>query len=204
MDSGTSVSMQCWYEGRSAAAKIRGSNRWFLVRRSDGYEAFVHSSRVDARTGVGWCGDLSRVKAGLLALSRLGKTNAQQTGDDGYFTASDWASGPYGEWSGDCGKFAWLAYERAGNHLTLDDAWPMFSNYYSAGYSERGRNELPPYGALVGWQSDPGHIAVAVGGPNVATTQGWNGDGMWIARRSLADSTSFGGPNYYGWVVPRD
>lgn len=204
MDSGTSVSMQCWYDGRSAAGTIRGSNRWFLVRRSDGYEAFVHSSRVDARTGVGWCGDLSRVKAGLLALSRLGKTNAQQTSDHGYFTASDWASGPYGEWSGDCGKFAWVAYERAGNHLALDDAWPMFSNYYSAGYSERGRNELPPYGALVGWQSNPGHIAVAVGGPNVATTQGWNGDGMWIARRSLADSTSFGGPNYYGWVVPRD
>ena len=79
----------------------------------------------------------------------------------------------------------------------------MFWNYYSSSHSERGRNKLPAYGALVGWKSNPGHIAVAVGGSNVATTQGWDGDGLRIARKNLASSTSFGGPNYYGWVVPR-
>jgi hypothetical protein len=133
-------------------------------------------------------------------MKRVGKTNATQTGDAGYFT--DWPPGPYGEWSGDCAKFAWVAYKRAGKTLVRNNAWPLFWTYYSSSYSERGRTKLPRYGSLVGWQWSPGHIAVAVGGSYVATTQSTDGANLPIARKSLSN-TAFGGPNYYGWVIPR-
>jgi hypothetical protein len=40
---GTQVSLGCWMDGRTATGAY-ASNRWFLVRRGDGYEGFVHSS----------------------------------------------------------------------------------------------------------------------------------------------------------------
>jgi hypothetical protein len=94
----------------------------------------------------------------------------------------------------------------AGKDLVRNNAWPIFWTYYSSSYSERGRNKLPRYGALVGWNWNPGHIAVAVGGAHVATTLGRDGANAPISRKNLANST-FGDPGststYYGWVVPR-
>ena len=96
----TSVAMQCWIDGSTVTEAYR-SNRWFLVRRSDGYEAFVHSSRVGSQTSTPNCSTSVRVKAVLEAIKRMGQAIANSS-DAALF--SDWAPGPYGEWSGDCKK----------------------------------------------------------------------------------------------------
>ena len=64
---------------------------------------------------------------------------------------TDWAPGPYGEWSGDCKKLVSTAYRRAGLTLVSGNAKPTF-DYYWANRSLRGTG-LPRYGALVGFTS---------------------------------------------------
>lgn len=196
---GTTVSMRCWYDGRTATGAYK-SPRWFLVRRSsDGYEGFVHSSWVGSQTKVGWCGDSKRVKAGLAATQRIGKRNASETADTGYWS---W-TGPKGEWSGDCKAFAYIMYKRAGVTLHSGNGGPTFMYHYNSSYLERGRNKTPRYGSIVGWNWNPGHIAVAIGGHNVATTLGYDGDNAPITVKNLESSTSFGGSNFYGWAIPK-
>lgn len=51
---GTPVSMTTWIDGSWATGAYR-SNRWFLVKRSDGFEAFVHSSLVGRQTSSPAC-----------------------------------------------------------------------------------------------------------------------------------------------------
>lgn len=189
----SSVAMQCWIDGSWATEAYR-SNRWFLVRRSDGYEGFVHSSRVGSQTSTSNCGTSLRVKAGLEAIKRMGQATASSS-DAGLFT--DWAPGPYGEWSGDCKKLVSTAYRRAGLTLRSGNAKPTF-DYYWANRSARGGG-LPRYGALVGFNIalPYGHIAVAVGGNRIATTRG--NDGQRLTNEIQSTSTY---SNYVGWVLP--
>lgn len=216
---GTSVSMRCWYKGRTDVGTY-STDMWFLVRRSDNYEAFVHASRIPApgqpggQTNVGWCGNSIRVKAGLAAMARLGQVSPSA----GDVKAGGWtltgptsngdAFGPYGDWAGDCVKFARTAYNAAGKPLVRGNAWPVFNNYYSSDYAARGTDRMPLYGSLVGWNWSPGHIAVAVGGSFVATTIGRDrttatGTSQPISLKNLKVDTSFGGSGYTGWVVPK-
>ena len=192
---GTPVTMVCWIDG-SWATEAYSSNRWFLVRRSDRFEAFVHSSRVGSQVSTPNCGSVTRVKAGLEAIKRLGQVYASSS-DASLFSASSWSPGPYGEWSGDCKKLAYVAYYRAGLTLVGGNAKPTF-DYYWANRSSKGGG-LPLYGSLVGWDiiRPYGHIAVAVGGDRVATTRGLDGDKLTNAIRT---TSSFS--NYLGWVVP--
>ena len=207
--------MLCWLNGRTATGTY-SSNRWFLVHRvSDGYEAFIHSSYIPAagqpggQITVGNCANSWRVEAALQAIARFGQwqpsaSDVQLGGWTLYGpTSNPNAFGPDGDWSGDCAKFAWVAYERAGKQLAKGGAWAMFSTYYSGSYSARGRNTLPAYGALVGWDWNPGHIAIAIGGSYVATTLGLDNAKLNNTDENLAASTSFGGTGFYGWVVPK-
>ncbi len=190
---GTPVTMVCWIDGSSATGAYT-SNRWFLVRRGDGYEGFVHSSLVGSQASSPSCNTIVRVKAGLQAIQRLGQITANAT-DAARFT--DWAPGPYGEWSGDCKKLVSVAYRDAGLPLIGGNAKPTFDTYY-ASRSQRGGG-LPRYGALVGFNTylPYGHIAVAIGGNRIATTNGTDGQKQ---ANSIRTTSSFAG--YAGWVVP--
>lgn len=191
----TSVAMVCWIDGSTATGAYT-SNRWFLVRRgSDGYEGFVHSSRVGSQVRTPACNTVVRVKAGLQALRRVGQVYANNA-DASRF--NDWAPGPRGEWSGDCKKLAWVAYKDAGLTLIGGNAKPTFDSYY-ASRSMKGKGRLPRYGALVGFNTylPYGHIAVAVGGDRIATTNGVDGQ-----RRANTISRTSSFSAYAGWVVP--
>lgn len=192
---GTPVTQVCWIDGSWATGEY-ASNRWFLVRRSDRFEAFVHSSMVRNQVSTPNCGSVQRVKAGLEAIKRMGQTYASSS-DASLFSASSWSPGPYGEWSGDCKKLAYVAYYRAGLTLVSGNAKPTF-DYYWARRSSKGGG-YPLYGALVGWDivRPYGHIAVAVGGNRVATTRGMDHD-----ARANAILTTGSFSNYLGWVVP--
>lgn len=194
LPAGTQVSMTCWIDGSWATGAYR-SNRWFLVLRpSDGFEGFVHSSLVGSQVSSPACSTITRVKAGLQAIARVGQVYANSS-DAALYT--DWAPGPYGEWSGDCKKLAGVAYYRAGLSLRTGNAKPTF-DYYYANRSLRGTG-LPRYGSLVGFNIvlPYGHIAVAVGGNRIASTRGMDG-----ARLSNAIQTTRSYNNYAGWVVP--
>lgn len=193
LTAGTPVTMACWYDGSTATGNYT-SNRWFLVRRGDGFEGFVHSSLVGSQVSSPWCGNVTRVKAGLQAIARLGQVYASSSDASRY---SDWAPGPYAEWSGDCKKFVAIAYYRAGLTLVSGNAKPTF-DYYRANRTQKGGG-FPRYGALVGFNITLpyGHIAVAIGGDRIATTQGYDGNKLPTAIRTTSSYS-----NYAGWVVP--
>lgn len=107
--SGTAVSaMRCWRDGSWATGRYN-SNRWFLVYLGDGREGYVHSSFVDGQYSTPNCGTLAYVRAADKALSYVGQVYAPGEIANKY-AANDWATGPIGEWSGDCAKLAHSAY----------------------------------------------------------------------------------------------
>jgi hypothetical protein len=191
--SGTSVRTICWIDGSTATGAYT-SRRWFLVRRGDGFEAFVHSSLVGAQTTTPNCLNVTRVKAGLRAIDRLGQT--YPTSADYNVYPGDW--GPYKDWSGDCKKLVALAYRDAGLTLVRGNAKPTF-DYYWANRSTKGTGQLMLYGALAGFdQALPyGHISIAVGGNRVATTVGSESARQ---RNTIKAVSSMSG--YRGWVIP--
>lgn len=201
---GTPVKMECWIDGRSATG-LYTSSRWFLVRRADGYEGFVHSSWVGAQTSVGWCGSSLRVKAGLQAAARLGQVYPSAAD----VTAGGWtrigsltnsnAFGPKGDWSGDAAKLAWISYWRAGRALARGGSWNIFQYHWDRS-ATRGTSRFAPYGALVGWRWSPGQIGISLGGNRVASTSG--ADSALRPNDRLFTTQDYGGP-FAGWVVPQ-
>jgi hypothetical protein len=191
----TPVIMVCWRD-ESWATGAYSSNRWFLVRRSsDGMEGFVHSSLVGSQSTVPNCGSVPRAMAGLNAIARIGQVYANSS-DAALF--SDWAPGPYGEWSGDCKKLVSTAWYRAtGRLLVSGNAKPTF-DYYWANRGEKGYG-YPRYGSLVGYNiaAPYGHIAVSVGVNRIVSTQGLD-----FARLPVAMQTTGSYSNPLGWVVP--
>ena len=194
----TAVSMVCWRD-ESWATGAYSSNRWFLVRRaSDGFEGFVHSSQVGGQElapRAPHCGSVPRVKAGLEAIARIGQVYANSS-DAALFT--DWAPGPYGEWSGDCKKLVNVAWYRAtGVKLVSGNAKPTFDYYWARRSYKGGGN--PAYGSLVGFNvyAPYGHITVAVGGNRIATTRGVDNQRLTTAIQATGSYSK-----YMGWVVP--
>lgn len=108
---------------------------------------------------------------------------------------SDWAPGPFGEWSGDCAKFAYLAWLKAGKAIARGNAREQ---YYA--YASRVQGGAAPAGALVFWPNVAapfGHIAISDGAGGVYTTQGLDHANLPIARVPVGH---FGAPA--GWVMP--
>lgn len=138
-------------------------------------------------------------RAASAARATIGHANAADTGDAGYFAAGDWAPGPYGEWSGDCVKLTIAAYIKAGLGR-IPSAGTARQMYFD--YRDRGliRSGTPPAGALVFYPDIAqafGHVAVSLGGGQVATTMGLDG-----ANRSNAQSAVGYFGSSPGWAMP--
>lgn len=140
-------------------------------------------------------------RAASAAHATVGHVWAQDTGDAGYFPASSWEPGPYGEWSGDCVKLAVAAYLKAGlgRIPSAGTARQMYFDYRDRGLIRTG---TPPAGALVFWPDAAGsfgHVAVSLGGGQVASTMGL--DEAERANAQVSTGYPFGG-TMAGWAMP--
>lgn len=173
----------------------RGGDR--LVVQNDGNVViYAGGTAVWARsTGVigggGGGGGSAADRAAGWAAAQVGQTRAP---GDVAALFSDWAPGPYGEWSGDCAKFAIASWRAAGVSIARGNAVDQYNAY-------RGRIQggTPPRGALVFWPNVTqwGHIAIADGSGGVYTTRGLDGANLPIQH---IPASTFGAPA--GWVIP--
>lgn len=188
----TAVSaLRCWRDGSVATGNYT-SQRWFLVYLGDGREGYVHSSFVGGQYSTPNCTTLAYVRAADKALSYIGQVYAPYDIANKY---SDWAPGPYGEWSGDCAKLSHSAYVYgAGYPFETGNAIVMYQKYRNRGLIYGG---LPRYGAPVFYNiaAPYGHTAIYVGGTTIVSTQGMDNARLQVVRR---DIYSFG--NYLGWA----
>lgn len=188
----TATKMRCWRDGSWATGTYR-SNRWFLVLLSDGREGYVHSSYVGNQVASPRCDTLPYVRAADFAISQIGQTRAPENWSYNYST---WSPGPFREWSGDCAKFAHMAYAyAAGTSYPRADAIGQYRSFKSAGKIYSG---LPRYGAPVFYDiARPyGHTAIYIGGRTIVTTQGMDNANLPVVRRDIG---SFA--NYLGWAA---
>jgi hypothetical protein len=120
-------------------------------------------------------------------------------GDASLFSASDWAPGPYGEWSGDCVKLVSTAWTRATGNANrvphVGSAIALYRYYANAGAIRGG---VPPAGALAFYNiTSYGHVALGLGDGRVESTHGLD-----FARQANS-AVSYGAfPNYLGWAMP--
>ncbi len=184
--------MRCWRDGSWATGNYN-SNRWFLLSLTDGREGYVHSSFVGSQYSTPNCSDLPYVRAADWAIAQIGQTRAPDAWARNF---SDWAPGPYAEWSGDCAKFTFMSFAyAAGVPYARGDAIGQYNQYKNQGMIYGG---LPRYGDPVFYNiaAPYGHTAIYIGGTTIVTTQGMDGANQPIARR---DINSFG--NYLGWAA---
>lgn len=191
---GAKLRMVCWRDGSWFTGAYK-SNRWFYVKFEGGGDGFVHSSYVANQTSTPNCRDVASVVAGDRALAYNGQAYASST-DAARF--SDWPPGPYGEWSGDCAKFArnsWWGLRSVHTGNAVD----QYDKYKAAGKIKTG---VAPRGALVFWPSvaSPyGHVAVSLGNGYVATTQGLDNAKLPV---KVAKASSMFGVAPAGWALP--
>lgn len=186
------VTQRCWRDGSWATGNY-SSNRWFLVYLADGREGFVHSSFVQNQVSSPNCSSLAYVRAADKALSFVGQVYAPGDIANKY---SDWAPGPYGEWSGDCIKLVHAAYVYgAGIPYETGNAIDVYYKYKNRGLIHGG---LPRYGAGVFYTINgvpQGHTAVYVGGRTIVTTQGLDNAYRPVVLRDI-----YASGNYLGWA----
>ena len=189
---GSGVSaMRCWRDGSWATGTYR-SNRWFLLNLSDGREGYVHSSFVQNQASVPNCSTLAYVRAADKAISYTGQVSASSDIASKY---SDWAPGPYAEWSGDCAKLAHSSYVYgAGVGFETGNAIDMYNKYKNKNMIYGG---LPRYGSPVFYNiaAPYGHTAIYIGGTSIITTQGMDNARLPVAVKGIYD---YG--NYLGWA----
>lgn len=192
----TPVSMVCWRKSSISTTEEYGTDMWFVVRNGDN-EGWVHASHVIRQTTVPWCGDDITKNAEVNAASYWNQTYASST-VAGLFAGSDWAPGPYGEWSGDCVKLGYAAWHFAGrNPIARATAIKQYQAYASLGRIHTAGT--PPMGALVFYTySTVGHVNVSVGGGYVVTTNGIDGQGQANSYRTVGSY----GSAYLGWAMP--
>lgn len=191
---GTGINtLRCWRDGSWATGNYP-SNRWFLAYLSDGREGYVHSSFVAGQYATPNCSTLAYVRAADKARSYYGQTYA--TSDiASEFSASDWAPGPYAEWSGDCAKLTSSAYRHgAGLSYASGNAIVQYRTYKNAGPILGG---IPRYGAPVFYDiaAPYGHTAIYIGGTTIITTQGMDNARLRVVRKDL-----YSYANYLGWA----
>lgn len=190
--SARAVKMRCWRDGSWATGAYR-SNRWFLMVLSDGREGYVHSSHVRNQTATPNCRELSYVRAADWAIAQIGKTHAPSNLAARY---TDWAPGPLAEWSGDCAKFAHMAYQYgAGVSFARASASGQYRAYKNVGRILGG---IPRYGAPVFYDiaRPHGHVAIYIGGTTIVTTRGLDHANLTVERRDLSTYS-----NYLGWAA---
>jgi uncharacterized protein YraI len=114
---------------------------------------------------------------------------------------ADWGSrgdGPYGEWAGDCYRFAFLAWYANGVRPSqAPTAQAAESAYHRAGRVHGG---VPPAGAMVFYAyGSLGHVGISLGNGQVMSTHGLDYSYKPISARPY---NAMGLP-YLGWVDPR-
>jgi cell wall-associated NlpC family hydrolase len=194
--------MVCWYDDHLTAGRI---TRWFWMRFA-GTEGFVHSGSVPRAEQVPTpnCGAGSASQRGPaaadFAMKRRWQTYATdadhqllaQLGGDG-----GWNPGPYGEWAGDCLRFAWFAWAangvaplRGANAKQVGDM-----------YASRLQGGEPPVGALVFYDGvgGLGHVAISMGRGQVVGTTGTDNQ---PGKRIFLTPYLRPGLPYRGWVYP--
>lgn len=197
---GTAVTMHCWFDSSSYTGRYT-SKRWFVVSSALG-SGWIHSSHVVAQSSVGWCGSVERFMAGWRASRWWGQVTANGTVSS-WWTPSQWAPGPVGEWSGDCVKLGIAAYHAASGRAILSGstAYNQYTRYRDAGRVKTG---VPNLGSLVFYGktagNSAGHVAVYVGGGMVATTQGLDKAKGPITFASYRSGAQTGA--YLGWALP--
>lgn len=200
---GAVLNVQCQVLGEPFGP--RGNKLYFLVNQGgrvfyapDYYTDSPHLAAQPPIAGIPMCGGAPQPstradRAVAWARSQVGRVYASATDAAPY---ADWAPGPYGEWSGDCIKFANRAWAVAGVSIPRGNA---INVYYA--YRNQGRvhtTGTPPAGALVFWNiSYAGHVAVSVGGGQVIGTRGMDFARLAVAQYSVS---TYG--NYLGWVMP--
>lgn len=128
------------------------------------------------------------------ARSTVGYAYAQSTGMAGYFSASSWSPGPYGEWSYDCVKAVRAAYLKAGytprSGATATAMWQA--------YGSPRRTDAAPVGAFLFWPNI-NHVAIVVSpGVMVSTMGRFDGDEEPNALLNIGEV--YGQPT--GWAMP--
>jgi hypothetical protein len=185
--------MRCWRDG-SWATGYYSSNRWFLIVLNDGREGYVHSSFVGGQYATPACTTLPYVRAADFAIGLIGQYRAPEPYAS-YYALSDWAPGPYAEWSGDCAKLTHMSFRYgAGVSYAVGNAINQYYTYRNAGMIYGG---LPRYGDPVFYNiaAPYGHTAIYIGGTTIVSTQGMDFANLPVARR---DIYSFGA--YLGWA----
>ena len=193
------VTMKCYVDD-SRFVGIYSSTRWFGVKVGS-KTGFVHSSYVaKQKPNTPLCGGPGAAIWGVAndAAKRVGQLDA--TPDDHRLLAgADWgpAEVPYGEWSGDCYRFAFVIWAARGYHAVLAPT------ALRAGLQYKLKKTKPDMGALVfytgvrnGEGEDVGHAGVSVGNGMVVSTTGYDG---YHAAIRMAPYNGIQ-PVYWGWT----
>jgi len=160
--------------------------------------------------GVGVCGQPAAppvasgraASAANFARARVGQVYA--SGADRAILVrfgADWTGraddGPVSEWSGDCLRFANLAYYQQGVQPARAGTAQLAGDQYAR--AGRLRGGVPDAGALVfyGGARGFGHVGVSLGGGAVASTSGFDG-----ARSAVRTHSYSAIGSYRGWVLP--
>ena len=194
---GTQLTMLCW--------KDDYGERFFLVKLVSGHEGYVSASAVANQQTVNHCANAGLVTQKVLAVDwaflTVGQSVAGQDVIQRWPSAASWATGPIGEYSGDCIKLAGFAwYKATGTTGYMADAIDVWNFYRSRGLAvAASTGQPPPYGAMVFYDSrvgDPrGHVGIAAGRTRIVATRGQDGDGASVV---WSDLNYFAG--YVGWV----
>jgi hypothetical protein len=191
---GTPVNLVCWRDDRSPFPN--SSPRWFYAYLDNGIEGWLWAPQVGGQSTTPWCNNINWIKVADFAINHLGQVSASSS-EASQFSSADWAPGPYGEWSGDCAKFVYLAWNKA---TATGNAVDIY-NYYNARGMVHRYPSRPPRGALVFWNlTSLGHVAISNGNWQAIGTQGVDGQGMQIAQYPVLDSRASA---YLGWAMPQ-
>lgn len=115
-----------------------------------------------------------------------------------YGRDSGWAPGPYGEWSGDCMRFAAAAWLSTGVVPLRGSTAKLVGDAYAR--SGRLKSGLPPLGTIVFYSwGRPGHAGISLGNGQVVSTRGVDGNRAKVRTHNYRLS----GMTYRGWADPR-
>lgn len=190
---GTPLTMVCWRDDR--APFPNSSPRWFYSYLDNGQEGWLWAPQVRNQVSTPSCNTINWINVSDFVIGHIGQVYASSS-EAAAFSSADWSPGPIGEWSGDCIKFAYLAWNKA---TARGDANAVYDYYARRGMIRTSR---PPRGALVFWNlSAQGHVAVSLGNWMAVGTQGVDNQFKPISAYGILDPGR--GSAYRGWAMPQ-
>jgi CHAP domain len=224
----TSLTMSCWIDARKNGYTYP---RWFYVTVTSGTYSgktgFVKAELVASQVSTPNCRTNKRINASLWTTwyssdtaswyswsasssaeyHRYTPTSTDRSTYHSAYPGDTTGWGTLLDWSGDCVKFAALAWWVGGQKTYIHTA----ATAYNIGKSySLSTSSTPPRGALVFWSSNggpPGHVAISIGNGRVVGTWGLDAkkvsDEIQIQSYRISSITgSMGSGSYMGWVQP--